>query len=70
MEQAMARYDYLTGKYDLSNFINGRTPIVPANRVMINMLSNNNFMIVIIFIATISALGLTMAFVFKKKKQK
>ena len=70
VEQAMARYDYLTGKYDLSNFINGRTPIVPANRVMINMLSNNNFMIVIIFIATISALGLTMAFVFKKKKQK
>lgn len=71
VEQAMARYDFLTGKYDLSNFINGRTPIVPAGRIdFSNDISQNSSMIIIVSIAATSALAFTMLLVFKKKKQK
>ena len=71
VEQAMARYDFLTGKYELSNFINGRTPIVPAGRIdFSNDISQNSSMIIIVSIAAISALAFTMLLVFKKKKQK
>ncbi|MBQ6921084.1 MAG: hypothetical protein IJQ72_04205 [Bacilli bacterium] len=71
VEQAMARYDFLTGKYDLSNFINGRTPIVPAGRIdFSNDISQNSSMIIIVSIAATSALAFTLLLVFKKKKQK
>ena len=71
VEQAMARYDFLTGKYELSNFINGRTPIVPAGRIdFSNDISQNSSMIIIVSIAAVSALAFTMLLVFKKKKQK
>lgn len=71
VEQAMARYDFLTGKYNLSNFINGRTPIVPAGRIdFSNDISQNSSMIIIVSIAATSALAFTMLLVFKKKKQK
>lgn len=71
VEQAMARYDFLTGKYDLSNFINGRTPIVPAGRIdFSNDISQNSSMIIIVSIAATSALAFTMLLIFKKKKQK
>ena len=69
VEQAMARYDFLTGKYNLSNFINGRTPIAPAGRIdFSNDISQNSSMIIIVSIAAISALAFTMLLVFKKKK--
>lgn len=71
VEQAMARYDFLTGKYNLSNFINGRTPIVPAGRIDFSSdISQNSSMIIIVAIAATSALAFTMLLVFKKKKQK
>ena len=71
VEQAMARYDFLTGKYNLSNFINGRTPIVPAGRIdFSNDISQNSSMIIIVSIAATSALAFTLLLVFKKKKQK
>lgn len=70
VEQAMARYDFLTGKYNLSNFINGRTPI--ASSGMMNYgeldLANNSTIVIVISIATVSALAFTLLLVFKKKK--
>ena len=70
IEQAMARYDFLTGKYSLSNFINGRTPIVSSE--MMNYgeldLANNSTIVIVISIATVSALAFTLLLVFKKKK--
>lgn len=69
VEQAMARYDFLTGKYDLSNFINGRTPIVPAGRIDFSSdISQNSSMIIIVSIAATSALAFTLLLVFKKRK--
>ncbi len=72
IEQAMARYDFLTGKYSLDNFITGRTPIVSSG--MMNYgeldLANNSTIVIVISIATVSALAFTMLLVFKKKKQK
>ena len=72
ISRAMKRYDFLTGKYNLSNFINGRTPIVPAGMINYGELdsANNNTMIIVISIAATSALAFTMLLVFKKKKQK
>ena len=71
IEQAMARYDFLTGKYNLSNFINGRTPIVPAGMMRYGELADtNNTMIIVVVIAAVSALAFTTLLVFKKKKQK
>ena len=72
IEKAMARYDFLTGKYNLSNFINGRTPIASANTRFgeADLVANDNTMIIVITIAAVSALAFTTLLVFKKKKQK
>ena len=69
VERAMARYDFLTGKYNLSNFINGRTP-VEVMRFGYNELTNDNTMVIVVVIAAVSALAFTTLLVFKKKKQK
>lgn len=68
VEQAMARYDFLTGKYNLSHFINGRTPMSFAFTGFDNLAETNNTMIIVISIAATSALAFTLLLVFKKKK--
>ncbi len=71
VEQAMARYDFLTGKYNLDNFISGRTPIVPAGMMHYGELADtNNTMLIVVVIASVSALAFTTLLVLKKKKQK
>ena len=69
VEIAMARYDFLTGKYQLDNFISGRTPMHFAhiNDLAGNM-SENNTMIIIIAIASVTALAFTTLLVLKKRK--
>lgn len=71
VKDAMARYDYLTGKYELDNFV-GRTPVVFAhvNVGLNDVASDNNTMIIVVVIAAVSALAFTTLLVFKKKKQK
>lgn len=71
VEQAMARYDFLTGKYSLSNFINGRSPIVPAGSYVLNYQSNLDSsssitIIVIVAVASMTLLGVTL--VLRKRK--
>lgn len=67
VEQAMARYDFLTGKYELSNFINGRTPM--ANHYNnLTVESNNNMMIIIVVISSATVLSLGVLIALKKKK--
>ena len=66
VEQAMARYDYLTGRYDLSNFINGRTPVTFRQHVEFE--SQNNSAIIIIAIVSVTAISLATLIVLKKKK--
>ena len=69
LEKAMARYDYLTGKYQLDNFIEGRTPVVFAYiNNLTDSVAENNSMIIIIVIATVSAIAFGALLVFKKKK--
>lgn len=68
---ARARYDYLVGKYGLTDFL-GRTP-APISNESINLgyeAINNNTTIFIVSIAAVSALAFTVLLVFKKKKQK
>ena len=71
IEQAMTRYDFLTGKYDLSNFINGRTPMVNPY-VNFNEMVGGNFntvMLVIISSIAIGAVGISLFFIIKKKNE-
>ena len=69
VEQAMARYDYLTGKYDLSNFINGREPVhVVRLDSELNIADHNTTMIIVIAIAATSAIALSLLLVLKKRK--
>ena len=70
-DAARARYDYLVGKYGLTDFL-GRnpTPIPGGAYYKDGITDNNNTMIIVISIATVSALGFTLLLVFKKKKQK
>ncbi len=72
ISRAMKRYDFLTGKYSLDNFITGRTPIVPSGMMNYGELAsaNNSIIVIVISIATVSTLAFTMLLVFKKKKQK
>ena len=78
IEQAMARYDYIQGKYNpdgtsvsYKNFI-GRsiTPIPNGRTINSAFAANNNTSIIIIVIAAASALAFTTLLVFKKKKQR
>ncbi len=71
VEQAMARYDYLTGKYNLSNFINGRTPVVFAAPSTISSDNNINssmsiVVVAVIAITSLSAIGVLL--VIKRRK--
>ena len=66
---AMERYDYLTGKYDLENFITGRTPVVFSN-VNSQFSENNNSSTIIIVIASISVLSFGLALALRKKRTK
>ena len=70
-DAARARYDYLVGKYGLTDFL-GRnpTPIPGGAYYKDGITDNNNTMIIVISIAAVSALAFTMLLVFKKKKQK
>ena len=69
VERAMMRYDFLTGKYSLGNFIEGRTPIVPASESISleNNIEDNNMMIIAI-IAGVSAVAFGALLLIKKKK--
>ena len=67
VEQAMARYDFLTGKYNLSNFINGRTPVQLRPAIEFEA-QNNTTMIIIVAIATVSAVSLATLLIIKKRK--
>lgn len=68
VEQAMARYDFLTGKYNLSNFINGRTPIVLKPEIEFSTNDTNSLMLIIVAIAATSAIALGALLILKKKK--
>lgn len=71
VEQAMARYDFLTGKYSLSNFINGRTPIVPAGSYVPsyeNNLSSSSSITIIVIVAVASMTLLGVTLVIRKRK--
>ena len=69
---AMERYDYITGKYGLTNFITGRTPtqfVNPVADATNNFNSNSNTMIIVIsVIAAVSALSIGVLLVIKKRK--
>ena len=69
VEQAMARYDFLTGKYDLNNFINGRTPVA-SNYNYASPIESSNAYIVIIAIASFSVLSFGLALALRKKRTK
>lgn len=56
VQKAMARYDYLVGKYGLSPFIDGRTPS-PAR--VLGYINNQNDNTATIIIAVVSVLSLT-----------
>ena len=70
VEQAMARYDYLTGKYNLNNFINGRTPVVVASSQLItpSTMNNNSSTIVIVVVALTSITSIGVLLVIKRKR--
>ena len=69
---AMERYDYITGKYGLTNFITGRTPtqfVNPVADATNNFNSNSNSMIIIVSaIAAMSVISIGVLLVIKKRK--
>ncbi len=65
-DAARARYDYLVGKYGLTDFL-GRNPApIPGGAYYKDGITDNNNTMIIV----VSALGFTLLLVFKKKKQK
>ena len=69
---AMARYDYITGKYNLTNFITGRTPtefVNPYVNATNEFNNNSNTMIIVISaIAAVSVASIAVLLVIKKRK--
>ena len=71
IQKAMARYDYLVGKYKLDNFISGRTPVAFANQPIqpSNNSVNTNFALVsVIIVAVVSVSAIGVLLVVKKRK--
>lgn len=71
VERAMYRYDFLTGKYSLSNFINGRTPIVSAKGELTadySLQNANSVLAIVVATSVLSAVAFTLVAVLKKKK--
>ena len=69
IERAMARYDYLTGKYNLSNFINGRTPVsFQQSRVSELTYEHNTSSIIVIVITVMSASSMALLIVMKRRR--
>lgn len=76
VEKCAAKYDYIGGKYNTQlaaeyDFMDRNPAPVSGGALSFNNLINSDStMIIVISIAAISALGLTFALVFKKKKQR
>lgn len=70
VEKAMARYDYVTGKYGLTNFITGRTPVAfaPSHNTFVAE-ENNMSIIVVLSIAIASIAGASVLLILKKRKE-
>lgn len=70
VERAMARYDYLTGKYSLSNFINGRTPVsfAGSNYIIPGRAATNSSTIIIVVVALTSITSIGVLLVIKRKR--
>ena len=70
IKNAMERYDYLTGKYGLNNFITGRVPTEFRGSFDIDVVgaNSNTTMIIIVAIATVSAVSLAALLIIKKRK--
>ena len=67
---AMARYDYLTGKYGLTNFISGRTPVESHYTPAVALGSDNNSYIIIVVISAVSVMSFGLALFLRKKRSK
>lgn len=66
---AMELYDYVTGKYELDNFISGRTPVVfSSESVTIETATVDNNMMIIAVIAAVSAVAFAALLIVKKKR--
>ena len=69
IEQFVARYDYIVGKYHYTDFL-GRNPASIGsgriNTINENVFNDNTFIIVIVAIGTITMVG---GFVFMRKKK-
>ena len=75
IEQAVARYDYIVGKYGTSTYNDfiGRNPDpIPSgmNALTSDELMDNNMMIIMIIVSLISVSSLTALLVIKKKKHR
>ena len=75
IEQAVARYDYIVGKYGTStynDFINRNPDPIPNGMSVLSghELSDNNMMIIMIIVSLISASSLTTLLIIKKKKHR
>ena len=74
LEEAMAKYDYVVGKYGSSayaDFIERDPAPIPSGRISdLSIEAGNNAMIIVVIIASVSALAFTTLLVFKKKRQK
>lgn len=69
IEQFVARYDYIVGKYQYNDFL-GRNPAQIAHKIDGNLSADDsNSMIIIVTIAAISAFAFTTLLVIKKKKR-
>ena len=67
IDRAMARYDFLTHKYGLNNFINGR---LPSSSRYIPLIDNSNTTIFIVIISVISMSALSFGLFLTIRKRK
>lgn len=69
-EKAMARYDFLTAKYSLTNFITGRTPVLSVGSNVVNFVNTNTnsstTIIIVVALTSITSIGVLL--VIKRKR--
>ena len=68
IERAMAKYDYIAGKYHLTNFITSRTPQAFSTRFVSLEIKENKILLAVIIAGILSATSIGLYLYIKKKK--
>ena len=69
VEQAMAKYEFIAGKYSLNNFIAERTPKVFPSRIIYTDIKENRILLIVLIASILTGVSVGLFYIVKKNKK-